>query len=135
MKVLQQFLNMAYEYGGKDEFNGFKDMIPTQHLNELARKGLNISDFKAIINNFINNSINNTMNVNGNFRLIDNGLEDPYTTNNVGFIEGKIATRPVIVSDPDVEMLKKKIDALAREMANNYTVTQHNLRIVRAIIL
>ena len=135
MKVLQQFLNNAHLYAGREEYNGFKNMIPTQHLNELARKRLDVSDFKAIINNFINNSINNAMCVNSNFRLIRNGLEDTYLPDNVGFIDGKVVTKPVTASDPDVDMLKKKVDGLAREMANNYGVTQHNLRIVRAIIL
>jgi len=135
MRVLQQFLNYMHEYSDVSEFNGFKDLIPTQHLNALAHKELDVSDFKAIINNFISNSVNNTMNVNNNFRLIRNGLSDYVYSDDVGFIEGKVSTKPVVVNDPDVEMLKKKVDALSREMASNYATTQHNLYIVRAMIL
>jgi len=135
MRVLQQFLNYMHIYVDTDEYNGFKDLIPTQHLNALAHEELDVSDFKAIINNFISNSVNNTMNVNSNFRLIRNGLSDYEYSDDVGFIEEKVSTRPVAVSDPDVEMLKKKVDALSREMSSNYATTQHNLYVVRSMIL
>lgn len=135
MRVLQQFLNYMHTYLGIDEFNGFKDLIPTQHLNALAHEELNINDFKAIINNFISNSVNNTMNVNNNFRLVRNGLTDYTYTEDTGFIEEKVSTRIVKESNPDVEMLKKRIDRLSIEMSQNYATTQHNLYVVRSMIL
>lgn len=135
IRVLQQFLNMMHEIIDTDEYNNFKDIIPNQHLNALAHRELDVNDFKAIINNFIDNSINNTMNVNANFRLINRGLEDSHTTHNVGFMDEKVATKPIRESDPSIEILKKKIDALSTEMSFNYATTQHNLKVMRAILI
>jgi len=133
-RVMQQFLNMMTTYMDADEYNTFKPIIPTQHLNALAREVLGVKDFKAIINNFISNSIDNANNVNNNFQLIRSGLSAYAYTEDEGFNDITIRTRQVEDNNPDVEGLKKVIDRLNLEMANNYIVINHNLRVLRAIL-
>jgi len=134
-RVMQQFLNTMTEYLGADEYNTFKPIIPAQHLNALAREVLGVKDFKEIINNFISNSIDNTNNVNNNFQLIRSGLGDYTYTEDEGFKDITIRTKQVEDNNPDVEGLKKVIDNLNKEMANNYDVINHNLHVLRAILL
>ena len=134
-RVLQQFLNTMTEYMDADEYNTFRPIIPPQHLNALAREPLNVLDFKKMINNFINNSIDNTNNVNNNFRLIRDGLSDYAYTEDEGFRDIMITTRVVEDNNPDVDGLKKVIDRLNQEMANNYTIINHNLHVLRATLI
>ena len=134
-RVLQQFLNNMSDYMSKDEHNTFRSIIPTQHLNALAHSPLDVYEFKAIINNFINNSIDNTNNVNNNFRLIKDGLSDYAYTEDEGFIDISITTKLVIDNNPDVDRLKKVVDRLNKEMANNYARINHNLHVLRAMLI
>ncbi len=134
-RVLQQFLNDMTDYTGADEHNTFRPMIPTEHLNELARKPLNIMGFKRIINSFISNSIDNTHNVNNNFHLIRDGLSDFTYTEDEGFIDITVTTKIVADNNPDAERLKKVIDRLNGEMANSYMLINHNLHVLRAILI
>ena len=132
--VLQQFLNMMTEYLDADEYNTFKAVIPTQHLNELAREPLDVMDFKEIINNFIRNSIDNANNVNNNFQLIRSGLSNYAYTEDEGFKDIKITTKEVDDNNPDVDRLKKVIDKLNLEMSGNYETINHNLHVLRSIL-
>ena len=132
--VLQQFLNDMTTYTGTVEYNTFKPVIPTQHLNKLARKRLNVKDFKGIINNFIRNSIDNAISVNHNFGLIEDGLLDPYGKN-VGFISIAVKTRQVGEDNPSVERLKEVMDSLNRETALNYNTINHNLKVLKAMLI
>ena len=122
-------------YMGADEYNTFRPIIPAQHLNALAREPLDVNDFKAIVNNFINNSIDNTNNVNNNFRLIRDGLSDYAYAEDGGFRDIMVTTKVVEDNNPDVDGLKKVIDRLNQEMANNYTIINHNLHVLRAILI
>ena len=120
---------------GNDEYNTFKPVMPPQHLNALAREPLDVKDFKAIINDFIRNSIDNTNNVNNNFQLIKSGLS-AYTYSGEGsFNNMTITTSEVNDDNPDVEGLKKVVDRLNMEAANNYQIINHNLEVLRAILL
>jgi len=134
-RVLQQFLNTMTEYLDADEYNTFRPIIPPQHLNALAREPLGVNDFKAIINNFINNSIDNTNNVNNNFQLIKSGLSAYMYAEDGGFRDILITTKEINDDNPDVDGLKKVIDRLNQEMANNYTIINHNLHVLRAILI
>jgi hypothetical protein len=135
VKVMQQFLNMMTEYMGKDEFNTFKHIIPTQHLNTLAHRPLDVGDFRKIINEFISNSIDNANNVNNNFELMRTGFED-YTYDDEGeFKDVTVRTKLIDDENPDVERLKKVIDALNKETKTNYEVINHNLEVTRAILI
>lgn len=134
-RVLQQFLNSMTDYMGADEYNTFRPIIPAQHLNELARKPLNIMGFKRIINSFVNNSIDNAGNVNNNFHLIREGLSDYVYTEDEGFTDISVTTKIVVDNNPDAERLKKVVDRLNREMANNYMTITHNLHVLRAILI
>ena len=133
-RVMQQFLNSMTEYLGADEYNTFKSIIPAQHLNALAREELGVKDFKDIINNFINNSIDNANNVNNNFQLIRSGLSAYAYTEDEGFNDITVRTKQINDDNPDVVGLKKVIDNLNQEMANNYETINHNLQVLRAIL-
>jgi len=137
LQVLKQFLNDMHDYIDISEYNTFKFLIPTQWANELARKYLDINDFKAIINNFIDNSINNIANVNHNFRLINGGLSEVMASDDIGMEIIPIELRTKIVEDnnPDVEGLKKVIDALSMDMSSSYETINHNLHVIRAILI
>lgn len=134
-RVLQQFLNSMTDHMDADEHNTFRPIIPTQHLNTLARRPLDIIDFKEIINNFVSNSIDNANNVNNNFRLVRDGLSDYTYTEDEGFRDITVTTRLVSDTNPDVDRLKKVVDRLNKEMANNYTIINHNLHVVRSILI
>ena len=134
-RVLQQFLNSMTDYMGADEHNTFKPIIPTQHLNALARRPLDVLDFKKMINNFISNSVDNANNVNNNFRLIRDGLGDYAYTEDEGFRDISITTKIVSDNNPDADRLKKVVDRLSKEMANNYAIINHNLHVVRSILI
>ena len=135
MHVLQQFLNVMYEYMDVDEYNTFKPLIPTQWLNELARKPLDIMDFQGIINDFISNSVSNASNINHNFRLIEGGLRGFSLGEYAGFNYLEIRTKTSKDDSPDVERLKKVIDTLNVETVNNFETISHNLKVVRSILL
>jgi len=137
LQVLKQFLNDMHDYIDISEYNTFKFLIPTQWANELARKYLDINDFKAIINNFIDNSINNIANVNHNFRLINGGLSEVMASDDIGMEIIPIELRTKIVEDnnPDVEGLKKVIDALSMDMSSSYETINHNLHVIRAALV
>ena len=134
-RVLQQFLNTMTDYMDADEYNTFKPIIPTQHLNALAREPLNVIDFKKMINNFISDGIDNANNVNHNFLLIRNGLGDYAYTEDEGFRDISITTNLVNDNNPDVDRLKKVVDRLNKEMANNYNIINHNLHVLRSILI
>jgi len=133
--VMQQFMNDMTDYAGADEHNTFKHVIPTEFLNDLARRPLDVNDFKKIINEFISNSIDNTNNVNNNFTLIKNGLADPYAAQEGEFKSMDVRTKMVNDENPDVERLKKVIDSLNGEVASNYATINHNLQVVRGILI
>ena len=138
MQVLKQFLNDMHDYMTDiDEYNTFKPIIPTQWVNELAHKPLDIKDFKVIINNFISNSIDNASNVNHNFRLIRDGLSDVMSGEDIGMEINSIELRTKTVEDdsPDVERLKKVVDALSSELEGNYETINHNLHVIRATLI
>ena len=138
MQVLKQFLNDMHNYMTDiDEYNTFKPIIPTQWVNELAHKPLDIKDFKVIINNFISNSIDNASNVNHNFRLIRDGINSVMSGEDIGMEINSIELRTKTVEDdsPDVERLKKVIDALSSELEGNYEMINHNLHVIRATLI
>lgn len=138
MQVLKQFLNDMHNYMTDiDEYNTFKPIIPTQWVNELAHKPLDIKDFKVIINNFISNSIDNASNVNHNFRLIRDGLSDVMSGEDIGMEINSIELRTKTVEDdnPDVGRLKKVVDALSSELEGNYETINHNLHVIRATLI
>ena len=135
VNVMQQFLNDMTDYIGSDEYNTFKRIIPTQYLNALARRPLKLNDFKVIINEFISNCVDNANNVNNNFTLIKNGLEDPHYAEDREFKDIVIKTRFVDDENPDVERLKKVVDALNIETINNFATINHNLEIMRGILI
>jgi len=134
-RVLQRYLNELTLYAGADEYNTFRPIIPPQHLNALARKPLDVNDFKKIINSFINNSVDNANNVNNNFQLIRGGLSDYAYTEDEGFIDISIRTKVVVDTSPNVEGLTKVIDKLNKEMADNYLVINHNSHVLRSILI
>jgi len=126
---------MMTEYLGTNEYNTFKSIMPSQHLNALAREELDVGDFKAIINDFVRNSIDNTNNVNNNFQLIKSGLS-AYTYSGEGSFRDMIVTTKEVKDDnPDVEGLKKVVDRLNLETLSHYQTINHNLEVLRAILL
>jgi len=129
MRVLKAFMNDL------EEFSALRFAIPTQHLNELANRPLDLTDFKMIINDFINNSIDNAISANYNFGLIRNGLADYFTDDDQAFIDIKLQTRTIKDEALNVEMLKGVVDSLGMEMANNFVAAHHNLQVVKAIIV
>lgn len=134
-RVLQRFLNDLTLYTGADEYNTFRPIIPTQHLNTLAHKPLDENGFKTIINSFINNSVDNANNVNNNFRLIRGGLSDYVYTEDEGFVNISIMTKVITSNKPDVEGLTRVMDRLNREMEDNYMVINHNSHVLRSILI
>ena len=133
--ALRQFFNMMSDnIADQDEFNAFEDVLPTQHLDELYHKKLELDDFKGIINDFISNSINNIIATNANFALMNEGLVDYIEGDNVGFVDLSSNRIAIHDEDPDVEMLKSEVDKLRLEAGKNFTKISTNLNVVKSII-
>lgn len=133
--VLRQFFNMMSDnITDREEFNTFKDTLPTQHLNDLYHRRLELNDFRAIINDFISNAINNINIVNHNFDIINAGFEDYAASIDAGFIALMSRAKMINEDNPDVEMMKDVVDRLRRESKVNFNTIMTNLNVVKAII-
>ena len=138
MNVLREFFNgLSDNLSDRDEFNQFKDIIPTQHLKELYLDKLDLNNFKYIINDFINNSTSNLNNINHNFNLIEEGLSDYETGSDDGCFRGiSSSTKTIVENNPDVHRLKRVIDGLNKEASLNFNnIIMYNLKIIKAKLL
>lgn len=135
VQVLRQFFNMMSDnIADRDEFNTFRDILPTQHLNDLYHRRLELNDFRAIINDFISNSVNNMGTINHNFDLIQAGLEDYMTSDSLNFANVMSRAKVINEDNPDVEVMKGVVSRLRREAKINFGVIMTNLNIVKATI-
>jgi len=133
--VLRQFFNMMSDnIPDRDEFNTFKDVFPTQHLDELYHKKLDLKEFRVIINDFINNAVNNMNTVNHNFNVIYLGLEDYVTGIATGYTDVASCIATMSEDRPEVDEMKEVVDKLRIEAKQNFNTIMKNLNVVKATI-
>ena len=132
--VIKNWLYENYNGEPMGESEKFFEIFPSQQLTALHSKSLELNDFKEIINRFINIDSSNARNLNHNFNLYTEWIND-YNYDEDGYKAEHVSVEEKIITDnnPTVNYLKNKVDRLSQEILGATIAIKHNFDLIKEI--